>query len=333
MGNLSRSLQKMRLDGEMARWKILSTITHYPKLEIRPKDILLFVVTRNERIRLPHLIQYYQTLGVDWIVLLDNESDDGTENITEEFQHVVHLVAPGSFYLNPWWHKAALDHYAKNHWSLVADSDEYIVYPNMEKVNLHRLSEYLEKEGSTALYGKLLDMFSDGPIIQAVCQPGQNPLDIARYFDPDGDTRKRVFGVNPPHEKYPFFYYTPDIFLTHGHHAIRGVARRSGIVCSVLHFKYFDTFVTRAREQYLRSRHFSYFDNWSDSLKHYYDAVKANDRLSVMGPKSIQYQGTAQLIRLGIIRSTPSFDTFAQGSSISPIKDHQEYVPPKNPRV
>jgi hypothetical protein len=46
---------------------------------IRRHDALLFAAMRNEMMRLPFFLQHYRALGVGHFLIVDNDSDDGTE--------------------------------------------------------------------------------------------------------------------------------------------------------------------------------------------------------------------------------------------------------------
>jgi hypothetical protein len=147
---------------------------------------------RNEISRLPYLFSYYRALGVDRFFVVDDRSDDGSREffLAQPDCHVFH---PSNTYsearVGVHWQNLLLYTYATNHWTVVIDADELLVYPHCETINLRQFCAYLDRECSTAFFAFMLDMYPDGDLTRGVCQPGRAFTDICPYFDSDYNLR------------------------------------------------------------------------------------------------------------------------------------------------
>jgi len=184
--------------------------------QIRPGDILLFSTQRNEGVRLPYFLQYYRNLGVNHFLIVDNDSDDqslaylaGQSDVS-----VWHTTASykrarfGVDWLN-WLQRK----YGHGHWTLVVDPDEFLIYPFCDSRPLRALTDWLDASSIKSFSAMLIDMYPKGLLNDAPYKAGQNPLEIAPWFDPgnysikknarfgnlwiQGGPRMRVFSLTP----------------------------------------------------------------------------------------------------------------------------------------
>jgi len=256
-------------------------------IEISPGAILGFMCVRNEALRLPYTISYYRGLGIERFFVVENNSTDNTlEGLVDQPDvHVWH--ASGSFAnarCGTEWIEALLQSYGINHWCLVVDADELLCYTRSETRPLRALCDDLDRAGKRAFFTILLDMYSDKPIKDAHCQPGENFLTLCPFFDRQfyhfktadffghdehpsyfGGLRQRVFGGpepggNPNHfycvNKVPLIKYDRSFVLSDNLHwtNCRDVGDETGCL---LHFKYFSSFVNSAREEPGRAEHWN----------------------------------------------------------------------------
>lgn len=139
--------------------------TEQPKLKVT--DIPLFCVQRNEMTRLPAFLAYYRDLGVSKFIFIDNNSDDGSlEFLLEQPDCYVFWTddgylqsAHGLTWLNYLINETDILHL--NQWYMIADVDEFLVYPDCENKKLPILIDYLNQEGSEAVASFMLDMYAD----------------------------------------------------------------------------------------------------------------------------------------------------------------------------
>src|SRR6056297_2841092 len=89
--------------------------------EIKPGDILLFCVFRNEDVRLPYFLSYYRGLGIDHFIMLDNGStDEGPAFLLEQSDiSLWHTKAPyGEYRYGMDWLTYLQGQNAAGHWIL-----------------------------------------------------------------------------------------------------------------------------------------------------------------------------------------------------------------------
>ncbi|MGG5808732.1 glycosyltransferase family 2 protein [Falsiroseomonas sp. CW058] len=151
----------------------------------RPGEILAFLVTRNEALRLPDALASLRGLGVDRVLVVDNGSTDRTRDIARAAG--AHLIlAEGDYAASNFgvtWTNAVLDAWARGHWVLVVDADEQLVYPGSDRAGLPRLTAHLDALGSEALRTVMLDCYPDGPLSACTYAPGEPLTRAAPMFD------------------------------------------------------------------------------------------------------------------------------------------------------
>ncbi|MCB8746892.1 glycosyltransferase family 2 protein [Rhodoferax sp. U2-2l] len=156
-------------------------------------DVRLFLVERNEITRLPYLLTYYRNLGVEQFFVVDDKSNDGSREYLLT-QKDCRVFEPSNTFKESRagvdWQNMLLDECGVGHWTLVADADELLAYPHMERIKLPELCRYLEEEGSLALFGFLLDMYPKDDLSTGVCVPDKPFFEICPYFDADYIFRK-----------------------------------------------------------------------------------------------------------------------------------------------
>ena len=73
--------------------------------------------------------------------------------------------------------------HADGHWTLVVDPDEFLVYPFCDTRPLPALCDWLDASDIRSFGAMLLDMYPKGRIDDVPYREGQNPLEIASWFD------------------------------------------------------------------------------------------------------------------------------------------------------
>ncbi len=153
----------------------------------QPGEVIALLVTRNEELRLPSCLRALRRQGVHRAIVIDNGSSDGTRAILAR-QDWVHLIdAPGSYAQSNFgvhWTNAVLDRYARDHWVLVVDADEQLVFPGGDAAGLPALCTHLDSIGSEALRTVMLDCFPDQPLNRLACSSGDDLLSVAPWFEP-----------------------------------------------------------------------------------------------------------------------------------------------------
>jgi Glycosyl transferase family 2 len=296
-----------------------------------PDEIRLFMVVRNESLRLPFTLGYYFSRGVDRIFVVDNNSSDDTASIVLSHKNAHLFHTKDKYRRQGYWIDFLLRRYGVGHWCLVVDADELFVYPFCECIALRQLCCFLDKEHFQTLDCVLLDMYPDAPLDGVVYKRGTDPLLVAHWFDRDsyvsgvggplyiddqeilydgperlfGGVRKRIFGSNPCLSKFPLIKFSKSIFLSPGTHYVEG-ARAAHIRGALLHFKYLNDFSERVREEVARKEHWREATEYKEYLRTLNDFPDINLRSSL----SETFVDTNQLVSLGIMKTSDAWDMF-----------------------
>ncbi len=275
--------------------------------QIGKRDILLFCTLRNERIRLPYFLKYYRDMGVDHFFFVDNGSNDGTgEHLADQPDVTVFYTEKGykrARFGVDWLNWLQLK-YAHGHWCLVVDVDEFLVYPFCDTRPIRALTDWLDASSIKSFGTMLLDMYPKGPIDSVPYMEGQDPFEIAHWFDSgnytiqknkrfgnlwiQGGPRARAFFADKP-ERAPALNKVPlvkwdraytyvsstHMLLPRGLNLVYdewGGEKTSGCL---LHAKFLNTFVEKSAEELKRKQHFAN----SHEYKAYNEGLSANPDL------------------------------------------------------
>lgn len=290
------ALQSYRLRLQRKRWRIrafrkrreLSRVVNRTE-HIRKDDILMFCTLRNEKVRLPYFLQYYREMGVNHFLFVDNDSTDGSLDYLSDQPDVSVWHTRASYKRSRFgvdWLNWLQLKYAHGHWALVLDPDEFLVYPFCDTRPLRALTDWLDASSIKSFSAMLLDMYPKGRLDEVPYQSGQNPMEIASWFDSgnytmsrnkrfgnlwiQGGPRARMFFRDKP-EKAPALNKIPlvkwdrkytyvsstHMLLPRGLNQVYdewGGEKASGVL---LHTKFLDTFTAKAAEELSRGQHYA----------------------------------------------------------------------------
>jgi hypothetical protein len=294
---------------------------------IRPGDTLLFSTMRNERIRLPYFLRYYRALGVDHFLFVDNDSSDGTLDDLSG-QPDISVWHTGASYkranFGVDWLNGLQRKYGHGHWTLVVDPDEFFVYPFCDTRPIRALTDWLDTTGIRSFSAMLVDLYPKGPLDAVSYRAGQDPLEIASWFDSgnytisrnptygnlwiQGGPRARAFFRDSPerapalnkiplvkwHRSYAYVSSTHTL-LPRGLNLVYdewGGEKASG---ALLHAKFLDTFPAKSAEELKRRQHYAN----SHEYKAYHAGLK--DQPELWCKWSEKYINWRQLELLGLM--------------------------------
>ena len=257
--------------------------------QIRKGDILLFATLRNEKVRLPYFLEYYRDMGVNHFLIVDNDSDDGSREYLAQqpdvsLWHTAKSYKRSRFGID--WINGLLMRHGHGHWALVVDPDEFFVFPFCDTRPLRALTDWLDSSSIRSFSAMLLDMYPKGSIGAQPYREGQNPLEIAQYFDSgnymikrnplygnlwiQGGPRARTFFADTPERapalnKIPLVKWNRSYVYASSTHMLlpRGLnlvydewggEKASGCL---LHAKFLDTFAAKAEEEMNRRQHYA----------------------------------------------------------------------------
>ncbi|MCG7520445.1 glycosyltransferase family 2 protein [Ruegeria sp. Ofav3-42] len=153
---------------------------------IQRRDVLLVCVMRNEKIRLSYFLDYYRKLGINHFLFVDNASDDGSLEYLADQPDVSVWRADASYKRASFgvdWSNYLLRKYAHGHWVLTVDPDEFFIYPFCDTRPIRALTDWLDGCAVRSFSAMLIDMYPEGPVADATYTEGQNPFEIANWFD------------------------------------------------------------------------------------------------------------------------------------------------------
>ncbi|MHA7887542.1 glycosyltransferase family 2 protein [Roseicyclus sp.] len=256
---------------------------------IGPQDVLCFCTLRNEKVRLKFFLNYYRDRGVSHFLFVDNDSDDGTREFLAEQPDCSVWTTPASYKRSRFgmdWINRLLRLYGHQHWCLVVDPDEFLVYPFSDTRPIPALTDWLNASSIKSFGAMLLDMYPKGPITAQPYSEGQDPFEIACWFDPgnyaikrnwqygnlwiQGGPRARAFFADQPAKapalnKVPLVKWDKGYAYASSTHMLlpRGLnlvydewggEKTSGVL---LHAKFLDTFTRKAAEELERREHYA----------------------------------------------------------------------------
>lgn len=300
---LRRKRRRLRAVRKSLELKVLQDRTG----AIRPQDVLLVSTLRNERIRLPYFLSYYRDLGVGHFLFVDNDSDDGSAEYLSGERDVSIWTTKGSYRRASFgvdWVNWLNRRYAHDHWTLVVDPDEFFVYPFCDTRPITALTDWLDNSSIRSFGAILIDLYPKGRIDAEPYRAGQDPLEIAAWFDSgnysikrnptygnlwiQGGPRARVFFADTPEaapalNKIPLvkwdrrytYVSSTHMLLPRGlNHVYEewGGEKASG---ALLHAKFLNTFAEKADEELDRGQHYA----GSVEYRAYADRLKDNPDL------------------------------------------------------
>ncbi len=148
--------------------------------------MLVFSTLRNERVRLEYFLKYYREMGVNHFLIVDNGSDDGSREYLQDQPDVSLWLSESSYKRARFgadWLNWLQSRYGHGHWTLVVDVDEFLVYPFCDTRPIRALTDWLDASSIRSFSAMLLDMYPKGPIDAFPYREGQNPMEIASWFD------------------------------------------------------------------------------------------------------------------------------------------------------
>ncbi|WP_298499172.1 glycosyltransferase family 2 protein [uncultured Maritimibacter sp.] len=294
---------------------------------IKSRDILVFCTLRNEKVRLPYFLKYYRDMGVGHFFFVDNDSDDGTREYLADQPDVSLWSTKASYKRSRFgmdWLNWLLRRYAHGHWCLTIDPDEFLVYPFCDTRKLRALTDWLDASSIKSFGAMLLDMYPKGPMGAQPYAPGQDPFEIANWFDAgnymieknkkfgnlwiQGGPRARMFFPDNP-ARAPALNKVPLVKWSRGYAYVSsthnllprglnlvydewGGEKASGCL---LHAKFLDTFAAKAAEELDRKQHYAA----SHEYKAY--ATRLSDDPDLWCKWSEKYINWRQLEILGIM--------------------------------
>ena len=325
-----------RMWGQVARFdrRVHGPPLHLERLDSRPippptGEIRLFTRLRNEHLRLPWLFDFYRSQGVDRFFVVDNGSDDGSRDYLLGRPDTHLFLTTNSYAVfggGMRWLNHLLDRHGSGAWCLTVDVDEVLAYPHAEFLGLKELTAHLDREGAQGLFTFMLDMYAEEPLQEVAYLPGDNPLQLCPCFDRSGYIRrdhpdfpfKMVAGGLVSRflydgrqdglflHKIPLVRWQEELRYTSSTHTMYPIALapETGVL---LHFKFIADFIDRARIETERRQYWQGAKRYAEFSRRLDTAAPIDFRCEV----TERFDSTAQLVELGLMRTTVELDAAA----------------------
>lgn len=297
--------------------------------QIAPGDVLAVTVVRNEIQRLPFFLAHYRRLGVSQFLMVDNDSDDGSGEYLASQSDVSLWHTPNSYRESRFgldWLTWLQMKFAHDHWCLMVDVDEILIYAHHENRDLDKLTRWLDCQNRTVFGALMIELYPEGPLNTPRYEPGQNPSEVLQWFDSgpyrvarqyplgnlwvQGGVRERVFFAGNPQRsptlnKLPLIRWNRRYAYVNSAHSILPPAlnaaydgpqgdQPSGVL---LHSKFLPEIVSKSAIEKQRQQHFHRPQNFIN----YYDHLSRSPILWC--DESIQLEDWQQLEHLGLLNS------------------------------
>lgn len=275
-------------------------------------------VAKNDLLRLRMVVEHHRQLGIQHFVILDNDSTDGSrEWLVQQPDIDTYLVRQKFQSLIKYgWINRLIARYGLNRWYLYIDSDELLVYPGCEQMDLGQLPHILEHKQQDRLAALMLDMYS-AKTLYSPTDPVQPLQEQYNFFDSQsydltqgkrgpiikGGPRKRVFSEksedSPLLIKYPLFKATAGTIFESAHY-LYPYQQTKRIESAILHYKFLDSDLQR-HEQIAREGN---FQGGSREYKRYLSTYRELQNLTFIDAGSVRYVDSSSLRYVSLIQPT-----------------------------
>jgi hypothetical protein len=284
-------------------------------------------MSKNPSPVLPYLLTHYLSNGADRLLIaLNGEPPEYVQDVMQSHERL-HVFAMGPKHRS---RHAALRHllhrYGQAHWCVLVDNDELLLYPHAEMLSLKNLCAYLDARGYEALACHVLEMASPATPAGRSYREGEDPRLVCPCFNPNYqyiDTvacdpmSGRVFTTSvavdiageriddPTHfrTKVPLLKYRSNLHIATEVQGVHG-ARLADVEGVLLRFRHLST-VAESSADVDQPDHWALLNTSSEGFGSH-SGFRFGQRFSG------RFRDTAQLARLGIVRSTPGFDVIAR---------------------
>lgn len=296
-----------------------------------PTRAVVLCLVRNGAAHLPTFLHYYERLGVDRFVLLDNGSTDATIALARQSDRVTLLSTALPFGT----YEIALKRWLVRQfgsgggWCLVADMDELFDYPFSSRLPLREFLSYLNWRGYNAVSAQNLEMIpreaiadiqgrdnsdlelthrhydlSDIRKVRNQFWLERNELDAEGHYTHTGGIWETVFGYHGSKlTKQPLL--RPGRGMRVFPYDIHFVAnaRIADVTGVFRHYKYTGTFIAHVEEEIRRRQHYGK----AEIFDHYKRVLGENPGLTLFRSTAREYGAAEDLLDSGFLIASDKY--------------------------
>ncbi|MEP2718412.1 glycosyltransferase family 2 protein [Pseudophaeobacter sp.] len=255
----------------------------------RSAEVAVVACMRNEMFMLPQFLAHYRRLGVESFLIADNCSDDGTLEYLMEQPDVALFSVDTDYNLSHYgagWQQAMMAAFRVGKWTLVADTDELLIWQQEQSQTLPELLKTPEFQDVDAARIFMLDMYPKGSLSEATFET--DPFAEAGYVDREpfladwtgrgpfsnmatwtSAVRHRLIAGSRMDlfvaQKIALLKYQPWMRISAGYHFL-GDVRLSNRELIFGHFKYNADFHRKAQNEVARQQHYNNAEEYQKYL-------------------------------------------------------------------
>jgi len=335
--NIHLAFEQIKKEADLSHFSESQIFKHIsdnsPRLEgsaIPPKlgfdQSIVLCVVKNGEVYARKFIEYYQNLGVDHIIFLDNGSTDDTMKIAMEYEQVTifQTLLPYKVFFQA-FKRYLINVFAYNTWALVVDIDEFFSYPFDEYLSFHNFINYLNNHNFNAVVTQMLDLFPEKDLLDSSSISNTEFREVHRFYNSKsverykynitenfnispklnthvGGVRKSEFNVDSiALTKHALLRFTEEIEIPNDHE-LRN-ARVADVSTLLLHYKFVGDFVNYFKKSVAEGNHF----NNSAEYKKYVDKIESSSTLVLYNEDCRQITSSSELIEDGFIIISPNY--------------------------
>ncbi|MFV1876248.1 glycosyltransferase family 2 protein [Nioella sp.] len=158
---------------------------HHQLSRVSSASHVLVAVIRSEMTMLPHFLAHYRALGIEAFIVADNLSTDGSREYLLSQTDVLLYSVESEYKASHFgvaWQQAMLGNHCIGKWVVLADADEFLVFPDWQKRGLASLTQELDADGFDCVGTWLVDMYPKGDLDKCDFKK-ESPFDVARWHD------------------------------------------------------------------------------------------------------------------------------------------------------
>lgn len=280
-----------------------------------PDDPIVILCVKNDLRRIRMLLDFYRSLGVGKMAILDNGSSDGTFEWLKEQPDVdlFRCREPYRTAVKEGWINRLVSHYGFDRWYILTDSDELCAYIGMENHPLTDVISFANRNGIRRFKGLTIDMYPNGPLYEKTDDLRQDFrwMDYNTYYEREqraGRTRYCAFWGGPKYRlmnttitlsKWPLVFWEKGTVSDSAHFQFpHDTLPASECGFGILHYKFTDSDLAVYKARAQNGSGFSSNGLW---YKHYVDFMKEASPAGFAFEDSVEFIGSESLRRISLI--------------------------------
>jgi len=297
------------------------------------EDFFVLSLIRDGELLVGQFVEYYLEQGASRIVVLDNDSRDGTLDLLSGYPEVTVIQSDLPYRVFKTQLKTYLvDRYARGHWALSVDVDEHFDFPHSRALGMHGLLAYLNANDFTSVVSYMLDLFAEGVFARHVAAPGDDLSKIYRFYDVSeidelpyavrsggknrislpripwkiGGIRRAVFGTKFGLTKHPLMRHVDRVTFVPSHRVENAhIADLTGVL---YHYKFLSNLREKARVATTRGN----YARDSEQYEAYLRTLEAQPDLVLKRPTAREFGSVEQLVDEGFLYVGDAFRKYVQ---------------------